>query len=237
MPKTHLPLLRTEAMPWAPRSVFDARPNSVKIYQIDTTNFCNAKCSYCPHPTHERERGFISEETFKATMRVMKNKEVSLHHFGEPLLHKGLERLIEIAVAHGVDVGFSTNAEILTQERLDRLAAVGLKWLRLHTDPFGIRLSQFRVPEGLEFTEHALEADNDAPKKDMVSFSGHLDMAPQKRGIDRCSYLHDQWAVVLWDGSFALCCHDIEGTRSADLCQSCEGYVFKSPRDWGNYDG
>lgn len=232
---TRLPIL--SAMGWAPDNVFDAAPGSLKIYQIDTTNFCNAKCSYCPHPTHERKRGFISEETFAAVLRSMENRVVSLHHFGEPLLHKKLENLVEYAVQEGFTVGFSTNAQILTQERLERLVDLGLGWMRLHTDPFGVRLSDFDIPPGFEFTEHALEADNDAPKKDMVSFSGHLDMAPKVDGRSRCSYLKDHWAVALHDGQLALCCHDIEGTRADSLCDSCEGYVFKSPRDWGNYDG
>jgi len=213
----------------------DAAPESLKVYQIDVTNWCNATCTYCPQPTHARQRGFISMETFSRTLDVMENRVVSLHHFGEPLLHKRLEELIGVATKRGFTVGFSTNGKGLTQSRLDLLRAYGLAWLRLHTDPFGVRLKDFVVPEGLEFTEHRLLVKSDAPKKELVSFSGHLDIPqPAQRA---CSYLVDSWRVVLWDGSLALCCHDIEGSMSTDLCKACSGYVFKSPRDWGDYDG
>lgn len=234
----HLKLFTEEAMAWCPRSVFEAPPKSVKIYQIDVTNFCNAKCSYCPHPTHERARGFMTLETFAQALDVMQNDSVSLHHFGEPLLHKSLEQFVSLAHARGIKVGFSTNGEILSQARLDRLLECGLSWLRLHTDPFGIRKSAFVVPDGFEFTEHSIEVENDAPKKEKVSFSGYVqDVAKKNQGAARCSYLRDRWSVVLWDGRFALCCHDIEGTRSASLCDQCDGYVFDSPQKWGEYNG
>jgi hypothetical protein len=219
-----------------PTSVFDAAPGSLKVYQIETTNWCNATCTYCPQPTHKREKGFLSEAVLSQTLDVMSNKIVSLHHFGEPLLNKKLDELVEMAASRGFQVGFSTNGKVLTQDRLDRLRALGLSWMRLHTDPFGVRLKDFAVPEGLEFTEHRLLVKSDAPKKEMVSFSGHLDLK-EVGGAARCSYLKDNWVVVLWNGDLALCCHDVEGTCSTDLCTNCNGYVFKSPRDHLNYDG
>lgn len=220
-----------------PTSVFEAAPQSLLIYQIDVTNWCNATCTYCPQPTHQRAKGFISEATFQRVLSSMKNRVVSLHHFGEPLLHKGLEKLVAMAAEAGFTVGFSTNGKGLTQERLDGLAARGLAWMRLHTDPFGVRKRDFITPVGLEFTEHRLLVKSDAPKKDLVSFSGHLDLPEQQNGAARCSYIKDRWRVALWDGRLALCCHDIEGTRDPNLCNACAGYIFKSPRDWGNYDG
>jgi len=217
-------------------NVTELRDASLRVYQCETTNRCTAKCSYCPHPAHARRRGHMRIETFVEVLRVMQNQELSLHHFGEPLLNPHIVEMVDMATLAGVDVGFSTNGVLLTQSLLEALHAAGLKWLRLHCDPHGVRLSRYDVPEGLEFTEHRMLADIDAPQKDMVSFSGHLDMAPD-RDHRRCSFLRDSWRVVLWNGDVALCCHDIEGTSDASLCSACNGYVFKGPRDWMNYDG
>lgn len=220
-----------------PTTVVEAEAASLRVYQIELTNRCDASCHYCPHGEHRRVRGFMTEQTFKATLAAMQNKVVSLHHFGEPLLHPDLERLVEIATTYGIVTGFSTNGRLLTQERLDALTKAGVQWIRLHTDPFGVRRSDFVVPLGVEFTEHSLKVENDAPRKDIVSFSGYLDIVPRHDGRTRCSFLRDRWCAVLWDGRVALCCHDIEGTRDLALCNECEGYVFDSPRDWGNYGG
>ncbi len=179
----------------------------------------------------------MTEETLARTLDSMENRVVLLHHFGEPLLHKSLEALVGLCARRGFTVGISTNGKSLTQERLDSLAGAGLAWLRLHTDPFGVRLSKFSIPVGLEMTEHRILVMSDAPKKEIVSFSGYLDLPRRKDGPPRCSYLQDKWVVVLWDGSIALCCHDVEGTRSQDLCKNCDGYIFRDPRTIGHYDG
>jgi hypothetical protein len=223
-----------------PPTVFDAAPRSVRVYQIEVTNHCNATCTYCPQPTHARPRGFIELATMHAILRAMSNTEVELHHFGEPLLHKRLEDIVSLCVAHGVAPGISTNGRTLTQDRVDSLARAGLAWLRIHTDPFGVRLSQFKTPVGLEATEHRLLVKSDAPRKELQDFAGHLDLvAPNlvRKGRDRCSYLRDDWRVVLWDGRWARCCNDVEGVNDDSLCGGCDGYVFATPRTVGDYDG
>ena len=35
------------------------------IYQVEVSNICSLKCSYCPHPKQERKKGFMSFDTFK----------------------------------------------------------------------------------------------------------------------------------------------------------------------------
>jgi len=219
-------------------NVRDVPAQSLRVYQVETTNRCDAACAYCPQPAHARARGRITKETFLAALAAMSNRVVSLHHFGEPLLLHDLEDLVKLAAVRGFDVGFSTNGRLLTQERLNRLADNGLRYLRLHTDPFGVRLASFRVPAQVEMTEHRLEAANDAPQKGKVSFSGAVPGAPPRMsGAQRCSFIKDRWVVALWNGDIALCCHDVEGSNDPNLCSACEGYVFESPRDWGDYDG
>ena len=111
----------------------------VSVWGVDVTNACNATCWYCPQPTHQRARGFISEDTFAAVLDVADNPRFNLHFFSEPLLHPRLEVLVGMATERGFQVGISTNGVLLTQERLDALAAghhVTWRWVRGHAgDP------------------------------------------------------------------------------------------------------
>ncbi len=221
-------------------SVFDAAPSSLLIYQVEPTNWCNATCTYCPQPTHARERGYMTPETWARTLSVMRNTEVLLHHFGESLLHKQLDTLLLMGRAAGKRIGISSNGKGLTQARLDHLTACGLAWLRLHTDPFNVRARDFTAPRGLELSEHRLLVKSDAPKKELQSFAGHLDVTASGPGAAGCSYLADGWRVVLWDGQLALCCNDVEGDgldAGRNLCAGCTGYVFTGPLEWGAYSG
>jgi hypothetical protein len=217
-------------------SVWDT--SALKVYQVEVTNHCDARCSYCPHSRHQRKRGFITGETFSCVLDVATNRVMSMHHFGEPLLHRGLERLVSMASGRGFTVGFSTHGRGLTQERLNALVDAGLSYLRLHTDPFGVRLSTFSIPPSLLATEHRLLVKSDAPKKELQSYAGFVDVEGEDLSRSaRCSFLVDGWRAVCWDGSVALCCNDVEATGSLDLCRRCAGYVFDSPLDWGDYDG
>jgi hypothetical protein len=224
----------------------------VRIWGVDVTNHCDAACWYCPHPTHKRARGFIDPDTFQAVLDVCENDRFNLHFFSEPLLHKGLEELIAMAADQGFDVGFSTNGRLLTQARLDSLAAAGLRWLRLHVNahrkrdqPFGVRVHDFTTPDGLLFTEHKVgDADGqmeDVWDKGLTGQGGHLDLGA-RGGASRCSYLGTYgdgvpWSVVLWDGRFAMCCVDIEGSFDPDQCNTCQGVVFDSPEIIGDPTG
>lgn len=219
------------------KNVYEAALSSVRVYQIELTNHCNATCTYCPQPTHARERGFMTEATFRRVLEVMENRSVLLHHFGESLLHRELEKFVAIATSAGVAVGISTNGRTLTQKRLDDLYNAGLRWMRLHTDPFNVRARNFVVQPDFELTEHRLLVKNDAPKKELQSFAGYLDVEASGPGPKKCSYIVDAWRVVLWSGEFGLCCNDVEGVNNTSLCASCSGYVFTDPLDWGAYGG
>lgn len=237
------------------RDVFALRAQGgrVRLWAIDVTNRCDAACTYCPHSGHKRARGVITEETFVAALDVMTNDHVNLHFFTEPLLHPRLTDLVRIATERGVRVGFSTNGRLLTQDKLDGLAAAGLRWLRLHTsahlrpgEPFGVRRSQFVVPEGLVFTEHRVGSAagklDDVWDKGETGMAGHRDFG-ERDGWKRCSFLGTDgrggapWRVLMWDGRFALCCVDIEGSNDPALCAKCRGFVFESPEVLGDYDG
>src|SRR4051794_27397046 len=83
------------------------------IYQIEVSNICSLRCSYCPHPGQQRRKGFMSLDTFSKCLdlfQVCDNRNtLRLHNFGEVLLQPQLPDLVAMAAAHDVEVSFSTN--------------------------------------------------------------------------------------------------------------------------------
>jgi radical SAM protein with 4Fe4S-binding SPASM domain len=105
--------------------------NKPKILSIEGTNFCNIKCIMCPRGEPDimkREVGHMDRALFE---RVLDQAEFFvepcwLHWFGEPLMNPEIFELIDIAKAKIPNVGISTNATLLTQERANRLLDTGL---------------------------------------------------------------------------------------------------------------
>ena len=106
---------------------------------IEPTNFCNYKCSFCPHSVGlKREKGFMELSLYKKIINeiapFMRNKKVSLHFIGESLLHKKLHEMVKIASKKGIKVLFFTNASLLTVETFKKLSENGLYRLTISLD-------------------------------------------------------------------------------------------------------
>jgi len=82
----------------------------LKIYQLEVTNVCNMKCSFCPSQQDwaKRKYGYMR---LKLVDRIdwSKTEYVELQFSGEPLLHKELRWIVEALHEKGLKVGFSTN--------------------------------------------------------------------------------------------------------------------------------
>ncbi len=59
---------------------------------------------------------------------------LTLQGLGEPLLHPHLLEMVAEARARGIEVGFTSNAMLLTRARAERLVALGLDWLHVSVD-------------------------------------------------------------------------------------------------------
>lgn len=87
-----------------------------KIY-VEITNICNYSCSFCKGT--KRDCGFITVEKFEILISKIKDytKYIYLHVLGEPLLHKDIKQLIEIANINGINVSITTNASLISQKQ------------------------------------------------------------------------------------------------------------------------
>ena len=90
-----------------------------KIY-IEITNICNLNCEFCP--ATNRKKTSMTVEQFEEIIRKIKEytKLVCLHVKGEPLLHKQLEKILEILEKYDLKANITTNGTLI-KEKLDIL--------------------------------------------------------------------------------------------------------------------
>lgn len=109
------------------------------LLRLESTNHCNFSCSFCPHPTMEREKGFMSETAIRRLIDEASNlgfRMLDLRNFGEPIMDK---RLATFA-SHARDKGFNkiyihTNGHLLTPKRLDEWGEGGITEVNLSLSP------------------------------------------------------------------------------------------------------
>lgn len=85
---------------------------------IGTTNLCNAACIMCPH-SKLKKMGTMDMNLYK---KIIDNcvklniKIITLSFFGEPFLDKTIIEKIRYAKEKGMNVGFYSNASLLTEK-------------------------------------------------------------------------------------------------------------------------
>ena len=133
-------LKRLQQRPWAKDL------SNVEMFFVELTNVCNFRCSFCPESIMTREKGFMDFALAKKIMddiAQMRYKRphlrqvvelrypVALHLMGEPLLYPYLFEVIEYAKTKGIELILFTNGGLLTEQSIDRLIELELRFLVL----------------------------------------------------------------------------------------------------------
>ena len=208
----------------------------IQVYQIETTNFCNANCVYCPHPKMTREKGVMTIETFIKTLDLMVNKYTALHHFGVPFLNVHLSYFIRLANQKGIKTELSTNGSV-----------VALVKEIMEAEPYIIRYA-YDAFKDLHFLKALAEYNKSTliyahsvneGSKPITNFAGAVPFAQKEKGV--CYFKKYGYVVVLWDGRIVPCCCDydaqevlgsvwdekeIELKQDYSLCEKCDGMQF-----------
>ncbi len=187
----------------AGRALVDARGRAVHDLRISVTDRCNFRCTYCmPKEVFDADYAFVAHEeilTFEEIVRVARvfhglgTAKIRLTG-GEPLLRKGIERLVAMlrAALPAVDLTLTTNGSAL--KALARpLKAAGLDRITVSLDSLddatfrAMNDADFPVAKVLEGIEAAAAAGLAPVKVNMVVKRGvndHqvLDMARHFRG-------------------------------------------------------
>jgi len=100
-----------------------------KIY-VESTTKCNLSCTTCIRNVLDEELGDMSLALFKRLLPSFRDANmVNLSGFGEPLLHPDIFEMVRLTKKHGgeaTQVGFNTNATLLTETETRKLVSSGL---------------------------------------------------------------------------------------------------------------
>jgi len=96
-----------------------------KLVYVETTNFCNARCTFCLYDRMERPVSWMSQETFRAIADKVKAANLkigAMFCFGEPLADRDIFNKIRYGRSINVMtpyLGLNTNASMLTPHKFD----------------------------------------------------------------------------------------------------------------------
>jgi MoaA/NifB/PqqE/SkfB family radical SAM enzyme len=109
------------------------------ILQLEPTTACNLDCPFCLRRSLNRSEGSLSFDDFRQIIDTSKSRYLTLHGWGEPLLHPDLPAMIRYATEKKISVNFTTNATLLPN-KVDALLDSGLDAIA------------FSFPESHQFT-------------------------------------------------------------------------------------
>jgi len=95
------------------------------ILQLETTTACNLDCPFCLRKGLCGSDEYLSFDAFCRIIDRIPCRYVTLHGWGEPLMHPALPDMIRYAAGHKKSVNFTSNATLL-DKNADILLASGL---------------------------------------------------------------------------------------------------------------
>jgi MoaA/NifB/PqqE/SkfB family radical SAM enzyme len=124
--------------------------------RIETTNHCNACCTFCPRESIAREKAFMDEHLYRKIITECAANGCSmihLHNFGEPLLDKQLPERITFAKKMGIKrIKIFSNGALLYGSTAEALLESGLDEIKISIDGANAReFNELRV--GLDHTK------------------------------------------------------------------------------------
>lgn len=140
---------------------FRGKPRFVKI---ETTNFCNSKCLYCPNKNLKRKRGFMNNGLFKKIIDECVSwgiKEIHLCNFGEPLVDSKLpERIKQIKErCSAIKTVIYTNGGLLDGKTSRKIMASGIDEIYVSFDGYSKRhFEKYRRPMKYETVLENIES-------------------------------------------------------------------------------
>ena len=112
-----------------------------EIVQIEATNICNAKCTFCPRDDMKRRQGVMGMDLYRKVVDECASLGIShvrMHNYGEAFVDKQLPAKIAYAKSKGIpEVGVITNGSLLGPEVARAVIEAGLDAINISLDAAG----------------------------------------------------------------------------------------------------
>ena len=170
--------------------------------EIETTTWCNRKCSFCPNNKFTRGKHEMDVKLFKKIIKDLKeinyDGEIHPHFYNEPLLDKRLPKLIKHVKKElpKSKVIIYTNGDYLDKKMFDKYKEI--------VDEF--RVGNYgnlnlKIPKNQKIKIKSLEE---------YSTRGGLVNVKKKRVLEKC-FMPSQQLEIAYNGDVMLCCEDYFG--------------------------
>jgi hypothetical protein len=119
----------------------DRAPRMPEIVQIEATNICNAKCTFCPRDDMKRRQGVMDVDLYRKVVDECASLgigHVRMHNYGEAFVDKRLPEKIAYAKSRGIpEVGVITNGSLLGPDVARAVVEAGLDAINISLDAAG----------------------------------------------------------------------------------------------------
>lgn len=133
----------THALPGWRQAAGTCDLTGLRYVEVETSRYCNRTCEWCPngHSGARRSQQLMSWSLFAKVTAELRDAGyagfIALHNYNEPLanprLHEELDRLR--ATASQARPAIYTNGDLLKRDGLERLLAIGVKYVRVTRYP------------------------------------------------------------------------------------------------------
>jgi MoaA/NifB/PqqE/SkfB family radical SAM enzyme len=174
------------------------------IVQIEATNICNAKCTFCPRDDMDRKQGIMDMALYERIVDECARlgiKHLRMHNYGEAFVDKRLPEKIRYAKDRGIaEVGVITNGSLLGPDVAQAVVDAGLDAINISLDAAGketfestrIGLKYDKVIANLEGFLQIRAASGKRRPKLILSFVRQGNSAEEQAFIDRWSAVADK---------------------------------------------
>ncbi len=119
----------------------DRAPRLPEIVQIEATNICNAKCTFCPRDDMKRPQGIMDMALYRKIVdecAALGIGHVRMHNYGEAFVDRTLPEKIAYAKSRGIpEVGVITNGSLLGPDVAKAVVEAGLDAINISLDAAG----------------------------------------------------------------------------------------------------